>query len=106
MLAELPIEKPSVNLPLKGMPPNDLNPSAEVGGERIEVQLQAITGEYGETIPCQHFHKCMYNGMGRGLSARPNFEHGDNFGARVDSEPNPESVSALTGLGAKLIQFA
>jgi hypothetical protein len=47
----------------------------------------------------------MHNGMGHRLRARPNFEHGDDFGPSIDSEPNPQRVSLLTGLGAKLIQL-
>jgi hypothetical protein len=43
--------------------------------------------------------------MGHRLSARPDFQHADDFGTGVDGEPNPQSVSLLAGLGTELIQL-
>jgi hypothetical protein len=31
--------------------------------------------------------------------------HGDDFGARVEGEPNPQRVSISAGFGTKLIQL-
>jgi hypothetical protein len=109
MFDDLSVEKPGADLPLVGLPPHRLGPTAKVRRERVEVQLQAITGEYGQAIWCQHLHERVHDGMGHptslrcggrcGLSARPNFQHGDDFGARVDSEPNPQRVHVPAGLG-------
>jgi len=111
---ELSVEKPGADLPVVCVPPHSLGPSAKMGREGLEVELQAIAGKYRHAIRSQHFYKRVYDRMGhphsaalRGagrLSARSNFEHGNYFGASIDSEPNPESVGALASLGAKLIQ--
>jgi hypothetical protein len=105
MFDELSVEELPVDLPVMCLPTDSLNPAAEVGSERIEVQFQAIAGEYRQTIWSQPFHEIMHDGMGHRLRTRSNFERGYNFGPSIDGEPNPESVGALAGLGAKLIQL-
>ncbi len=103
MLGELSVEKPGVNLPRMCLPTDGLNPAAEVSGERIEIQLQASAGKYGQAIRSQYFYEGVYDRMSHGLSARSDFQYGDNLGAGVDREPNPECVGARTGLGAQFI---
>jgi hypothetical protein len=102
---ELSVEESYADLPVACLPTEGLNPAAEVGSECIEIQLQAIAGEYGQTIRSQYFHECVHDDMSHRLSARPNFQHGDDFGTSVDGEPNPQRVSSLAGLGAELIQL-
>jgi hypothetical protein len=43
--------------------------------------------------------------MGHWLSARPNFKHGDDFGAGVNGESHPQGVMATTDFRAELIQL-
>ena len=105
VFGELSVKEVSADLPLMGLPPDGLHPSAEVGRQRVKVQLQAVAGENGQAIWSQHFHESMHDGMGHRLSARPNFEYGNDFGASIDGEPDPESVSALAGPGAQFIQL-
>lgn len=105
MFGELPIEELSTDLPVASLLPHALNPAAEVGGQRVEIQLQALTGKYGQAVRCQDFDQGMYDGMSHRLRARSNFQHSNDFGASIDGEPNPQRVSLLTGLGTELIQL-
>jgi hypothetical protein len=47
----------------------------------------------------------MDNGVSHRLGTRPDFQHGDDFGASIDGQPNPQGVGLLAGLGAKFIQL-
>ncbi len=89
MFDELSVKEAGADLPIVFLATHGLNPVAEMGGECIKVQLQALAGEYRQTILRQHFHEGMHDHMCHRWSARPNFQHGDDFAAGVDGEPDP-----------------
>jgi len=64
-----------------------LNPLAEVRGEGVEVQFQAITTEHREVGSRQRLTHLMDEVMGHLLSARAECEGWDKFGRRIQGNP-------------------
>lgn len=60
-----------------------------MGGERVEIEGQAIAGKDGQTIGGQALGDVMHQLMGEFLGARAEGEGGDQFGAGVGGDPEP-----------------
>jgi hypothetical protein len=82
-----------------------LNPLTEVGGERVEIQFQAITTEDGQVRRRQGLAHLMDEVMGKGLRAWAEEEGWDELGGGVQGDPQPEIVRGLTGVGEEFVEL-
>ena len=76
-----------------------------MGREGIEVQVQAIAGEQGEASRGQSLSERVDEPMGHGLGAGAELEHGQNLGARIESQPQPEHLTGTAQPCANFIQL-
>jgi len=76
-----------------------------VGGEGIEVQVQAITGEKRDAVRGQDLSQRVDEPMSHGLAARAELKHRNNLGERIDGQPEPENLVGSAQPGAQFIQL-
>jgi len=80
-------------------------PLAKVGRERIEVQIQPITGEEWDATRSQALSQGMNDAMGHVLSARTELEHGKNFRTGIDDQPEPQHLCMAAQPGSQFVQL-
>ena len=76
-----------------------------MGRQGIEVEVEAIAGEDREAVGCQVLPQGMDHVMGSILSARTEVEHRDQLAERVNDDPEPQHVGAVTQPRAEFIQL-
>ena len=82
-----------------------LAPVSKMGCQSIEVEVQAIAGEKGETAKGQHLSQGVDEQVGHMLRARTQLEHGKKLGARVDGQPQPEHLFGTAQPGSEFVQL-
>ncbi len=76
-----------------------------MGRERIEVEIEPVTGKEGEATGSQELSQGMDDPMCQVLGAGTELKHGKNLGARVDSQPEPEHLSSAAQPGSQFVQL-
>ncbi len=76
----------------------------EVGHQRVEVEVQPVAGEDRETAWSPAMTKLVDDSTRRILRAGATLQHGDEFGQRVDHDPQPEHVRALPQARAEFVE--
>ena len=93
---ELPSPRPS---------PHIRNPLPKMCCERIKVQVQTVAGEHRDAAGGQPMTQGMHCRMYRGLSAHTQIQNWDDFGERVNGQPQPERVCTAPEARANLVQL-
>src|SRR5215468_8992442 len=101
----LPVDQAHCHLPpaYVAPPPTHLSPVSKMSGERIEVLLEAITGEERETVGSQELSERMEKQVRRMLGAGSQVEHGHKLGARTNGQPKPEHLCTAAEPCANLV---
>lgn len=102
-LLDLSVEQGVGDLP--GTVASAADPLAEVGGEGILVQSQAIAGDDRHPVRGQDRSQRMDDPMSRVLGARPQMQHGDDFAQRIPGDPEPQDLLPGTQPRADLIEL-
>ncbi len=74
-----------------------------MGRERIEVQIEPITGEQRDAARSQMLSQGMNDAVCHVLCARTEMEHRNNLGERIDGEPEPHHLCGAAKPGAQLV---
>ena len=82
-----------------------LKPLTEVGGEGVEVEVEAITTEHWYVRRCQRLTDLMDEVMGQVLGARTECEGRDELGLGIEGDPQPQVVSGLSGSGEEFVEL-
>ena len=77
----------------------------EVGGEGVEVQVEAVTRKDWGAAGSQDERDRMDEGMGQVLSPRPDLQGGPDLGHGIKGDPHPEVVRLVAQSGEQLIQL-
>lgn len=101
-LDQLTIQKPGVELPLTGALAEGRHPIAEMGGERVKVELETVAGKSWQMLRCQDLDERMDNGVRGGLRPRTQLKNRDQLGWGVEGDPHPKMLHTLAGFGANL----
>jgi hypothetical protein len=98
----LAVDQSRSHLPLKGFAPTTphLSPVSKMGCESIKVQIEAITGKEWETAKGQAQPQSVDEPMRHVLRAGTQLEDGQNLGAGIDGQPEPEYVCGAAEAGA------
>jgi hypothetical protein len=81
------------------------DPLTEMGGEGIEIEVEAVTGEDGHTAWSQNEGDRMEQGIGHELSAWAELESGEEFGGRVTGDPHLQVVGLVVQGGEEFVQL-
>jgi hypothetical protein len=94
-------------LPSTCLPPSmpHLKPVSKMSRQGIEVQIEAITGEERQTVIGQEPSQGVDEQVCHVLCAGTQMEHGQNLGARVDGQPEPQHLCGAAQPGAQLVQL-
>ena len=79
-------------------------PEAEVGGEGIEVEAEAIAAERGNATGSETGLEIVDEGVGQELSARANLKGEDDFGADFEGDPDPDILS-MADMGLEFVKL-
>ena len=82
-----------------------LEPLTKVGSDRIEVEIEPVTGEERQTAGSQELSQGVDEQVRRMLCARNQREHGQNLGARIDGRPQPEHLCGAAQSGSNFVQL-
>ncbi len=77
---QLAIQEIGAELPVAGALAEWRHPVAEVGRERVKVELEAIAGKGRQMLGSQDFDKRMDDGVSGGLRPRSQLEDGNELG--------------------------
>jgi hypothetical protein len=103
----LAIDQALRHQPLASMPSLaiSLEPVSKMGGESIEIQIEAITGKEWNAARSQEFSQGMDEAMGHVLCSGTQMQDRKNLRAGVDGEPQPEHVLRAAQPGSQFIQL-
>jgi hypothetical protein len=76
-----------------------------MGRQGIEVEVEPITGEKRKTAWGQHLSQGVNHRMGHVLGAGAYLEDGQNLGAGINRQPEPEHVLRAAQPGSQFIQL-
>ncbi len=95
------------HLPPASIPPwtSHREPVAKMGGECIEVQIEPITGEKGDTARCQQVSQGVNNGMRRQLRAVSHMQDRKKLREGINGQPEPEHLPLMTEPCAQFVQL-
>ena len=74
-----------------------------MGGQRVEVEVEPITGKERKTTWGQHLSQGMNHRMGHVLGAGTQLEDGQKLGAGIDDQPKPLHLRMATQPGSEFI---
>jgi hypothetical protein len=94
-------------VPLEGFPASasSLEPLSEMGGKGLKIAIEPITGKEWDTARGQDPSEGVDHGMGGVLCARTQIEHGNNLGAWVDGQPEPQHLLSSAEPRAQFVQL-
>src|SRR2546429_148528 len=103
----LAIDQARRHLPLLHLPSSTthLEPLTEVSRQRIEVEVEPITGEKRQTVRDQALSQNVDDRMRHVLRAGTQLEHRQNLGAGIDDQPQPQNLLGAAQPGAQLVQL-
>jgi hypothetical protein len=76
-----------------------------MSGECIEVEIEAITGEAGDAARNQEVSQGMDDQVRRVLRAGAEIQHGQQLGARIDGQPQPQHLCGAAQPGSQFVQL-
>ena len=76
-----------------------------MGRERIEIHIQAITGEEWKATRGQTLSQGVDEQVGHVLCAWTELEDGKNLGERIDGQPQPEYLCGAAQPGSDFVQL-
>ncbi len=90
----LAIDQSFCHLPPEYFPPSASHPEpvSKMGRERIEVQIEPITGEKRDAARCQDVPQGVNERMRRQLRAGSHMQDRKNFREGIDGQPEPEHL--------------
>src|SRR5258707_1191543 len=93
--------------PLASYPPSAtrLKPLSKMGGQGIEVQIQAITGEEREAARSQDLSQGVDDSVRHVLCAGAEMEYWHNLRAGIDGQPEPDHLGGAAQSGAQFVQL-
>jgi hypothetical protein len=77
----------------------------QMGGDGIEVEVEAVAGENRQTAQSQDERNGVKQSMGHGLGAWTELKRGDEFGGWIKGDPPPQIMRLVTQGGEQLIQL-
>jgi hypothetical protein len=83
---------------------NQREPLAKMSGQRVEGEMEPITGENWETARSQELSQGMDEQMGHVLGAGTQMEHWKHFRASINRQPEPEHLATATEPRSQFIQ--
>jgi hypothetical protein len=97
MFLHLPVDQIHCYLLSKGFAPTTphSSPVSKMGGERIEVHIEAITRENWEAARRQDLSQGVNDTMRRALRARTKLKNRKNLGEGLNGQPEPRTCLAL-----------
>ena len=103
----LTVDQPSCHLPPEHISPSltHLEPLTKVSRERIEIEIKPVTGKERKESRGQSLSERVDEPMGDSLGAGAELKHGQNLGARIESQPEPEHLTGTAQPGANFIQL-
>jgi hypothetical protein len=104
-LLDLTVDQVGQHLPFACAVTNDADPLTEVGRQRVEVQVQPITGENRQAARGKPETQVMDDGMRCHLGPRAKVQHRDEFGQWVERHPQPEDVCSITEACPEFIEL-
>ena len=104
-LFDLPIDQVMGDLPTGRTGGGVCRPLTEVGGQSVEVEIEAVAGKDRQAAGGQDERERMDDGMRHNLSAWANLEGGDEFGHRVAGGPPPQVVRLVAQGSKQLIEL-
>jgi len=81
------------------------SPCPKMGRERIEGEIEPVTGKEGEATGSQELSQGMDDPLCHVLGAGTELKHGKNLGARVESQPEPEHLCSAAEPGTQFVQW-
>jgi hypothetical protein len=85
--------------------PTHLEPLTEVGRESREGEIEPVTREKWETARGEELSQGVDKLMCHVLRAGTQLEHGQNFGARINGQPQPEHLFGSAQPGSQFVQL-
>jgi hypothetical protein len=103
----LAVDQPRRHLPLASMPSLaiSLEPVSKMGGESIEIQIEAITGEDRQAARGQDLSERVDELVCHVLCAGTKLKHGKNLGAGINGQPEPQHLRMAAEPGAQFVQL-
>ena len=71
--------------------PTHLEPVSKMSRQCVEVEIEPVTGEKRETAMSQEVSQGVDKQRGHVLGAGTQLEHGQNFGARINGQPQKDA---------------
>ena len=107
MFLHLPVDQIHCYLPSKGFASTTphSSPVSKMGGERIEVHIEAITRENWEAARRQDLSQGVNDTMRRALRARTKLKDRKNLGERINGQPEPQDLLGVAQPGAEFVQL-
>jgi len=102
---DLAIEQVEGDLPAEFARSHIGDPLTEMSGEGIEVEVEAIAGEDGETAWSQDERQRMDDGMRHSSSAWADQQRGDEPSDGVEGDPHPEVVGLVAQGDEEFVQL-
>jgi hypothetical protein len=85
--------------------PTHLKPLSKMSCQRVEVEIEPITGEDRQTAWSQELSQGVDEQVRRMLGAGTQREHRKKLGARIDSQPQPEHLSRAAQSSSNFVQL-
>ena len=103
----LTVDQAWLHLPPAHVPSSttQCKPLAKVGGEGIEVEIEAITGEVRKAAWGQDLSERVNEHMCHGLCAGAELKYRKNFGEGIDRQPEPEHLCGTAQPGSQFVQL-
>jgi hypothetical protein len=76
-----------------------------MSGQRVEGEIEPIAGEEGHAAQCQAPSQGVDHCMCHVLRTKTELKHGQNLGARIDNQPQPEHLGGAAEPGANFVQL-
>jgi len=73
--------------------------------QRIEVEIEPVTGEERETAGSQNLSQAVDNPMGRVLCTGIELKHRKHLGEGIDGQPQPQHLVRTPQPGAQFVQL-
>jgi hypothetical protein len=101
----LTVDQTRSHLPPEDFPPSatHLAPVSEMGGQRVEVEVEPITGKERKTAWGQHLSQGVNHRVGHVLGAGTQLEDGQQLGAQIDDQPEPLHLTMAAQSGSEFI---
>ena len=81
------------------------DPLTKVGGQRIEIVVESVTGEHGQATIGQALPGLMHEALRIVVFAPPDVDDRHNLGLRFEGHPDPHPLTHAPHLGHQLVHL-